>query len=188
MTTPAVVSPSVGRAFFQRATARETAVLLTVAWLVPFAVHLAPWSGPQPLGAHLLPMFWTTLVATFFYGARLGVIVGLFAPIINLIVTGLPMLAFVATMSAELAVFAVLFALGVRRWPRFVVLAPLAYVGGRLVSTAAFAAMGGFADFSAATGFFTRAFVGGLAGIAVLCALHATLVWLYPKPRDASAA
>ncbi len=188
MTTAASGSPRVGSAVFKRATVRETAVLLAVAWLVPFAVHLVPWSGARPLGAYLLPMFWTTLVATYFYGARLGVVVGLFAPLINLIVTGLPLLAFVATMSAELTVFAGLFALGVRRWPRFVLIAPVAYLGGRLGSTAVLAMMGRFTDFDAATAAVTRALVGGMPGLIVLTAIHAALVWFYPKARDEAAA
>ena len=50
----------------RKAGLRETAALLFVAWLVPFAVHLVPWSGDRPLGAYLLPMFWTAFVAVYF--------------------------------------------------------------------------------------------------------------------------
>lgn len=187
MSTPAAIAIRTAPQCFKRATARETAVLLAVAWLVPFAVHLAPWSGVRPLGAYVLPMFWTTLVASYFFGARVGVIVGVFAPIINLLVTGLPALAFAATMSVELAVFAVAVAAGVRRWPRFVLIAPAAYVAGRLASTALLGATGAFADFDAAVGFVTRALSGGVAGLVVLSALHAALVWFYPKSGHASA-
>lgn len=156
-------------------------MLLAVAWFVPLAMHLAPWSGVRPLGAYVLPMFWTTLVAVYFHGARVGVVVGLFAPVINLLVSGLPALAFVATMSVELAVFAVAVAAGVRRWPRFVLMAPLAYVAGRLTSTAVLGVTGAFADFDAAAVFVTRALSGGVAGLVVLCAIHAALVRFYPK-------
>ncbi len=46
-----------------RVTWRETAILMLVAWLVPFLVHLVPWAGPRPLGVYLLPAFWTAFVA-----------------------------------------------------------------------------------------------------------------------------
>lgn len=187
MSTPAAVATRTALISFKRATARETVVLLAVAWLVPFAVHLAPWSGVRPLGAYVLPMFWTTLVASYFFGARVGVVVGLFAPVINLLVTGLPALAFAATMSVELAVFAVAVAAGVRRWPRFVLIAPLAYVVGRLASTAVLGVTGAFADFGAAVDFVTRALSGGVAGLVVLSAIHAALVWFYPTSARASA-
>lgn len=181
MSTSVAVATRTVTSRFKRANARETAVLLAVAWLVPLAVHLVPWSGVRPLGAYVLPMFWTTLVAAYFYGARVGVIVGVFAPLINLLVTGLPALAFAATMSVELAVFALAVAAGVRRWPRFVLIAPLAYVAGRLASAALLGATGAFADLDAAAGFVTRALSGGLAGLVVLSAIHAALVWFYPK-------
>ena len=69
---------------FKKAGLRETAVLLALAWLVPFAIHLVPWSGGRPLGAYLLPVFWTMLVAVYFYGPVSGLLVGLFAPVLNL--------------------------------------------------------------------------------------------------------
>lgn len=187
MSTPVAVATRTALVSFKRATARETAVLLAVAWLVPFAVHLAPWSGVRPLGAHVLPMFWTTLVAAYFYGARVGVLAGVFAPVINLLVTGLPALAFAATMSVELAVFAVVVAAGVRRWPRFVLIAPLAYGLGWLASTALLGATGAFAEVQAAVGFLTRGLSDGAAGLVVLGAIHAALGWFYPKTARASA-
>jgi hypothetical protein len=38
---------------FKKAGLRETAVLLVLAWFMPFAVHLLPWAGARPLGAYL---------------------------------------------------------------------------------------------------------------------------------------
>src|SRR4051812_38931439 len=81
---------TVSTGFFRRAGIGETVVLLALAWLIPFAVHLVPWSGLRPLGAYLLPMFWTAFVALYFFGPGLGLMVGLFAPVLNLLVTGLP--------------------------------------------------------------------------------------------------
>lgn len=75
---------------FKKAGLRETTGLLAVAWLVPLAVHLVPWSGERPFEAYLQPMFWATFVAAYFYGGRIGLLVGLFALAANLLVTGLP--------------------------------------------------------------------------------------------------
>ncbi len=166
---------------FKKATARETAALLAIAWFVPFAVHLVPWAGARPLGAHLLPMFWMTFVAVYFYGVRTGIIVGLFAPAINLLATGLPAWKFIATMSAELVLFALVAAWGVRRFPRLVLIAPLAYVAAKLAVTGAQLAIGSVAGVEAAGAALGRAFVGGLAGLVILGAINAALGWFYPK-------
>src|SRR3954470_10032802 len=117
---------------FKRPGVRDTAILLALAWAVPFLVHLIPWSGPRPLGVYLLPMFWTTFVAVYFYGSVIGLVIGLFARAINLLVTGLPAGRYAAESALELAAFAFATAWAVRRWPRFVLTAPLGYVVARL--------------------------------------------------------
>ena len=90
---------------FRKVTARETVILLTLAWLVPFLVHLVPWAGARPLGAYLLPMFWATFAAVYLYGAGTGLLVGLFAPAVNLLVTGLPAWRSFGSTALELVVF-----------------------------------------------------------------------------------
>jgi uncharacterized membrane protein len=166
---------------------RDTVVLLAVAWLVPIVVHLAPWSGERPLGAHLLPMFWATLVAAYLFGARLGVLVGLFAPVVNLLFTGLPAWKFLSVLSVELTIFALIVAAGARRWPRFWFLAPLAYLAAKTATTALQAAVGVFGDIGAPLAFFAQSVVGGAAGLVVLLGLHAVLVRLYPKTATPAA-
>src|SRR4051812_50155412 len=84
---------------FKRPRLQEAAVLLALAWAVPFLVHLIPSSGARPLGVYLLPMFWTAFVAVYFYGAVMGLAVGLVAPAINLMVTGLPVSRHIAEAS-----------------------------------------------------------------------------------------
>ena len=90
-----------------RAGWRETTILLAVAGLVPFLVHLLPWSGHRPLGVYLLPVFWTTFVAVYFRGPFIGLLVGLVTPVINLLVTGLPVSTSLIAMSLEIAFFVV---------------------------------------------------------------------------------
>ena len=169
---------------FKKAGMRETAVLLSVAWFIPFAVHLAPWSGARPLGAYLLPMFWATFVAGYFYGGTIGLAVGLFAPVLNLFVTGLPAWKFLSVMSFELAIYALVTTWAVRRAPRFILIAPLGYIVAKLASTGLQAATTVFGDIGRPADFFARSLIGGLAGLAVLTAINAALVRFYPKaPR-----
>lgn len=172
---------------FRKVTWRETTVLLAVAWLVPLLVHLLPWSGERPLGAHLLPMFWAPLVAAYFYGAALGAAIAVFAPAVNLLVTGLPALPMMGTLAAETVVFAVLVAAAVRRRPRWVVVAPLAgAVAIAVVLLLQPLVSAGVFDAAA----FGRAFTASLPGLVVMAALNAALVWFYPKgaakPHDAA--
>jgi hypothetical protein len=166
---------------FKRITLRETTVLLFIAWLIPFAVHLAPWAGVRPLGAYLLPMFWATFVAVYFYGVGAGLLAGLFAPAVNLLVTGLPAWKFLSVMSLELVVFAVATAWAVRRIPRFWLLAPLGYLVAKAGSTLVQSATPVFGDIGAPARFFAISVAGGAAGLAMLAVINGLLVKYYPK-------
>lgn len=167
---------------FKKITVSEAAVLLVVAWLIPFLVHFAPWSGPRPLGAYLLPMFWATFIAIYFYGLGAGLLTGLFAPAINLLVTGLPAWKFLSVMSFELVIFSVVMTWAVRRAPRFWLWAPLGYLVAKTASTLLQSTTPIFGEVSAPVQFFTRAIVGGAAGLAVLAVINVLLVKFYPKP------
>lgn len=167
---------------FKRATFREVIALLALAWFVPFAVHLVPWTGARPLGAHLLPMFWATFVAAYFFGARLAIVVGLFAPVVNALVTGLPALKFLGGMAVELVVFAALSAWAVRRRPRWLVIAPAAYVVAKIASLIVQACTGALAP-GRGGGDLVSSVIGAVAGLVVLTVIHAALVRFYPKTR-----
>jgi hypothetical protein len=175
------VSATPLQAIFRPATRRETAVLLFVAWLIPFAVHLAPWSGARPLGAHLLPMFWTAFVAGYCFGLRTALLVGLFAPALNLLVTGLPAAKFLGGLALELVVFSLLTTWAVRRQPQWIVIAPLGYVVARLASLLVSVVVDGFSGRDVA-GQFGQSLIGAVAGLGVLVVINAALVRFYPKP------
>ena len=179
-----VVAAASSRAVFRKPKVSEVAALLAVAWLVPFVVHLIPWSGARPLGAYLLPMFWATFLAAYFYGATIGIVVGLFAPALNLLVTGLPALNFLGVLSCELVVFAVVTTMAIRRFPRMIVIAPLGYVVAKTFSTAVQATTGMFGEIGAPMSFFVSSVAGALAGLVVLVGINAALVGLYPKARN----
>jgi len=185
MTTPLSVVPA--SRFFRPARLSETSVLLAVAWLVPFAVHLVPWSGPRPLGVYLLPMFWTTFVAAYFYGARTAVIVGLFAPLLNALLTGSPAWRSLGVTSFEIVAFALLTTLALRLRPRWVIVAALGYVGARVAAALLLVATGVLGDLGSPVHYVQRALVNGLAGFAVLTVINLALVRNYPRPEQPAA-
>lgn len=166
---------------FRKFTAREAAVLFALAWLVPFLIHLVPWGAARPLGAYLLPVFWVTFVALYFYGLTAGLLTGLFAPAVNLLVTGLPAWRFFGTMGLELVVFVLFTTWAVRQSPRFWLWAPLGYFVAKTVAALLVSAPTVVGGPDAAGYFFTHLVVGGAAGLAVLALINGALVRYYPK-------
>lgn len=160
---------------------RETAVLVVVAWLVPFLVHLVPWAGQRVLGVYLLPVFWTTFVAGYFYGALPGLAVGLVTPLVNLALTGLPALPMVGSMSLEVGFFAVGAALLAGRWPGFWFSAPLAWIAAKALAIGVllFLPASGPADNPLVH--LARSAENGLAGLGVLAVINGLLVVFYPQ-------
>ena len=163
-------------------------MLLAIAWLVPFAVHLIPWAGARPLGAYLMPMFWTAFVAAYFYGARVGLLVGLFAPVTNEIVTGLPEWKSLMVPCVELVVFVFAVTLVVRRWPRFILLAPLGYLAAKLLSTVLRFVSSEFSDVGACVTHFVNSSARTWTGLIALMLINAALVKFYPKQSETKAA
>ena len=177
MTSRVAADPGVG--IFKRATFRETTVLLAVAWLVPFMVHLLPWSGDRPLGALLLPMFWTGFVAVYLYGLRVGLLVGLFAPALNLVLTGLPALSRLAMMSFEIAVFVTLAWWLVRRKSAGFWVAPLGYLIASLA--AAFLQILTGASALEIGSALPASLVAALPGLVILAGVNYAVIKYYPK-------
>jgi len=186
MNTRVPTAPLAG--IFKRVTFRETALLLAVAWLVPLAVHLLPWTGAVPLGAHLLPMFWTAFVAVYLYGLRVGLLVGLFAPALSLVLTGQPALQRLALMGFEITVFVAFAWWGVRRRSAWWLVAPLGYLVAKLSATVLLTLGGAAAGLWAGM---PASLLHALPGLMVLAAVNLALVRLYPKsdgPRGDDAA
>ncbi len=169
---------------FKRAGVKETTVLLVVAWLIPFVVHLLPWNGERPLGAHLLPMFWVAFVAVYLHGLRVGLLVGLFAPVLNLMLTGLPALRWMSVLGFELIVFAVLAWWIVRRAPLFWLIAPMGYLAAKTASSLLQYVATPSGEIGTPLVFFLESLRSGLPGLGILTAINLVLVLLYPKSRD----
>ena len=174
------------RTFFSlsRVTWRETLVLMAMAWLVPFLVHILPWSGARPLGVHLLPAFWTAFVAVYLYGGAIGVVVALVVPVANLLTTGLPSLERTGLMTVELVAFVGVSAFLIQRWPAFRLAAPLAWLPAKALTSGLQWLLPVFAYTRNPFDHFVSSTRSCLAGLGVLLAINATLVALLPKDQD----
>ncbi|HVU16270.1 MAG TPA: hypothetical protein VHD32_05075 [Candidatus Didemnitutus sp.] len=109
---------------------------MVAAIVVPFLVHLIPWSGTRPAGVYLLPVFWTAFVAVYSGTPLTALAVALAMPVANLVATGLPALDWVGPMSLELVAYVLVAALLVHRWPRFWLAAPIAYIPAKAIAIA----------------------------------------------------
>lgn len=163
---------------------RDAVLLLAMAWLVPFLIHLVPWSNPRPLGAYLLPVFWTAFVAVYFFGIGAGLLTGLFMPALNLLMTGLPAWNFFGRMSLELVLFVLATAWAIRSAPRFWLWAPVGYFVAKTVSALLLSAAEIIGRPDAAGYFFAHMLVGSGAGLIVLALINGALVKFYPKTTN----
>lgn len=177
-------SSSRALSFAGRVTWRETLALMVASWLVPFLVHFLPSFGPRETGVYLIPAFWATFVAAYFRGALLGAVVGLVTPVVNLLLTGLPALPWVGTMSVELVTFALFAAVLVRRWPNLWVIAPLGYLPAKAVSIALQWSVPAFDYHRAPLAHLLGSTQNALPGLAVLLAINFALVKLAPRDLD----
>ena len=179
------MSSTARRALFHKTVGwREGAVLVVVAWLVPFLVHLIPWGGARPLGVYVLPVFWTTFLAVYFYGALPGLAIGLVAPLVNIVFTGLPALRMAGTMGMEVAFFVGVAALLAGRWPAFWLAAPLAWVAAKALAIGVQFLVPAFGYSGQPVQHLMRSTQNGLAGLAVLAAINVLRVVFYPKTDE----
>jgi len=179
MNAVTTVAPSA--VVFKKVSIKETSVVFVLAAVTPLLVHLLPsWDG-APLGAHLLPMFWMTFVAVYLYGGGIGALVGLVAPLTNLVLTGLPAWKYLGVLSCELVIFALATAWLVKRFPRIWLLAPLGYLVAKLCSASMQAVTGVFGDIGAPLAFIRQSLSNALVGLLVLAVINAVCVKLAPK-------
>lgn len=177
------VSPAAEKVL-RRSGTRDSALLLVVAWFLPLGIHLLPWSGPAPLGAYLLPMFWVTLVAVYLYGTGVGLLIGLTAPLVNGLITGFPSAQFLSVLAFELAVFAIVTRGLIRNSPGFWLSGPFGYVAAKVASTAVQSLFPVFGGLGEPSSFFLRSVQTALPGLLALGLIHLALVKIHPLPDD----
>jgi hypothetical protein len=152
---------------------KETAIILTAAVILPFIVHLFPSSDGIPWGERLLPMFYAPFIAVVLLRPHAGIMTAVFSPILNSLITGLPVTGRIPIISLSLLLFIVFAQLMISRKKRFWLAAPLAYLATMSVS-------GIFLDPA-----FLNPLADSFSGIMVLLALNIYLVHLQKDQTDA---
>lgn len=160
-----------------------TAVTVLAALLLPLLFHLLPVSGGVPLGMRLLPIFYAPFLAAVFFPSLVSLSAALLAPLVNHLLTGRPAPEMAVVLTLELLVFTGIVLLARRRWPRFMVLAPLAYLVAKLVALLVLAP---FAATSLSAQAFFASLQTGLPGILALSLLNIAVVFALPASKEPS--
>lgn len=150
------------------------ALTMLGAVLLPVIVHLLPNIDNIPTGARLLPMFIAPLVAIYLAHPAVGVAAALLAPALNNLLTTRPAGPMLLSITVELLVFALIIGLVRLRWPKFPVIAPIAYILARVVALLAMAVFQG-APLPSLEGFFNGLLIA-LPGILLLLLVNVLLV------------
>lgn len=152
-----------------------SAMFIAMAVIIPMLLHGIPNAGTL-----LLPMHFPVLLAGFFVDPFFALLVGLLSPVVSMLITGMPpMFPVLPFMMAELATYGFVASVLYRKLKldRNISLV-FSMVAGRLAATFAvwvLTSMFG-AKLPAPWVFFSAAFTGSLAGIAIqLAAIPAIL-------------
>ncbi len=116
-------------AFGIKAVSVQLLLLFAASFLLPAAAH----ATELPVRM-LLPMHWPVIFAGLCYGWRSGVIVGLSAPILSFLISGMPLPHILPSMTIELAAYG--FLAGIARQNlklNWFAATAISLVGGRLV-------------------------------------------------------
>jgi hypothetical protein len=144
-----------------------SALGLVAAWALPLLVHSLPHSGPVPLGAQLLPLFYVAVVLVLRGESLSALLVAASAPWLNAQLTGMPVPPMLPLLTAELLIFTGLLALiqvAVPEVARFT--APIAYLASAMLAGLAL----GSGDIAS---IFVRALTNAWPGMLILLALGA---------------
>ncbi|MDP2138660.1 MAG: hypothetical protein Q8J74_12500 [Candidatus Didemnitutus sp.] len=163
---------------------RKLVTLVAVAWLVPILVQLVPWSGAQPLSAHLVPVYWAVFATVYFCGGAMGLLVALAmsgAAFFNL---GVPAVGPAEVMALELVGFVGFVALLANHWPCLRFAAPVAWLAANGLGVALQWALPVWGSPSNPWELWMTSTTTALGGLGVLLAINVALVELLPKDCD----
>jgi hypothetical protein len=107
---------------------QQTVIMLAISVIMPVMVHMVPSFSAVPIGAMLIPMFYTPLIAIILFRPHMAIIAGLFSPLLNSLLTGNPTTEKILILTFELVLFSLIAYLIQRRWRYFCGAAVLAYV------------------------------------------------------------
>ena len=151
-------------------------IFTLLALALPFLLHLIPVSGPVPIGAKLIPLFYAPFIAVLFFRFPIAIVLGVLGPVLNVLFFGKPGITLVAQLSTELLLF-VLLAHVMKSYVGFRwVNAPLAFIGAKLGGWAIFSLVGMATALSYTPVPFTQAVSIAAPGLAILWALNVLLV------------
>ena len=110
-----------------------TALTIIGMLILPFVVHLIPFSGKYPLGVYLLPMFLGPLVAAFYVSPVSLILASIIAPIMNNLLTGLPQVPGLYFLMGELLLFSLFVHWAIQNRKTFVGFSAIAYLAASLI-------------------------------------------------------
>jgi niacin transporter len=139
--------------------------------LLPILVHLIPFSGAAPLGAYLLPMFVASSLAVYYLSPAGLVLSAMLAPVLNHFLTGMPTMAVLPGLIAELALFSLITWWLVHKRPEMVGISDLAVVSAKLLVWASGLLLGSGVAF----GLFLSGILTAVPGLLALLAVELLL-------------
>jgi hypothetical protein len=102
MSTPAT---TVSASIIKNLQVAETLLLLAVSVLLQFVLHLIPPVNGTPVGMVFLPVFFAPLIALILFRPHVAFIAGVFAPVVNYLLTGAPGPEMLGILTFELVLF-----------------------------------------------------------------------------------
>lgn len=86
----------------------EYLLFLVLSMVIPFVIHSVPWQGKVPLGAIVLAMFYTPLIAVILSRYRMAIFLSLFSSPLNFLITGHPVRENIIFLTIELTMFSLI--------------------------------------------------------------------------------
>ncbi len=119
---------------FRAVPLKAAAMMLAIASVLPWLIHLIPPHQGTPMGAILLPLFVVPLIALLWYPPSVAIIVAAAGPVLSFLVTGLPQGPMLILLTTELIVFTLVAGQLLRASTLGWVAAPLAFLFTKTVS------------------------------------------------------
>lgn len=151
---------------------RATVVMMALAVLLPFLTHLLPAYNGTPAGAILLPMFYAPFIAVALFRLHVGLLAAIAAPLLNFLVTGMPLAGVLMVLGIELVLFTFIAASLLKTSKLSWVAAPLSYLLAKGVSGSILAFVPSLVPNVSAGDFVANSITHALPGLVVLLGIN----------------